>query len=500
MGYPQKRTSKISVCLFVLLNLFTINAALAGETLYYLVKKNNWESLDKKASFRTASFARDGFIELVPREQVVLNANKLYPGQKDLLLLKIDVPFTDSLLHWDNIPGREASVPRYYGELPRALVSHVYSLKPNRQGRFTLPRAPFVSRLITGLIPDATVGHFLDYPSWQNTRRLYKLQKNNFGGPKVQLQWWYFDFFLADGSSVVLAFIPQRWWDNVKAGTEKQSMFTMALKTKAGIVKRFTKVIPQSEMTVTNDRLEIPSRLVIESVGSGADRRYTIQVNFDGITGAFTMMPTRPPFAAFPTGAMPGILMTLMSGADWGSPRFSYVSQIPDSQVSGSLTWGEYHTNLSGIGYHEQGRIDDTPERQGGSWMWYHFSGEGWSIFGSPGSYIYLQRGDWVIRAGFHAISSQYTLTNRTFASPDHAKILTGGQIFFRHENITFRLNVSPATTKTLVCYASATKPTEVWGTVGGEATLSISEGDEQKTVPGRIFLETCSWETRKGH
>jgi uncharacterized protein (DUF952 family) len=500
MGQNQHRIYTVSVCLFALLNLLTLSAALASETLYYLIRKDIWQSHDKKAGFRPASFARDGYIELLPKEQVLRTANRVYAGQRDLLLLKIDVPFTDSLLRWDNVPGQPTSLPRYYGELPKALVKHVYALKPNRHGQFVLPRAPFVSRLITRIIPDATVDHFLDYQSWQKTKRLYKLQAHNFGGPKAQLQWWYFDFFLADGSSVVLAFIPQRWWDNATSKGDQQAMFTMALKTRTGLVKRFTTDIPQAEIVATANRLEIPSRLVIESIGTGPDRRYSIQVNFAGLAGAFTMVPTRPPFAAFPTGAMPGVLMTLMSGADWGSPRFSYVSQIPDSRVAGSLTWGNHHLDLTGRGYHEQGRIDDTPQRQGGSWIWYHFSGEGWSIFGSPGSYVYLQHGDEVLRAGFHAIASQYTLSNRTFASPDHAKILTGGEISFQHENVTFRLKVDPATASTLVCYASPTNPTEVWGTVESAATLSISEGDETKTVQGRIFLETCSWETRPGH
>lgn len=97
--------------------------------------------------------------------------------------------------------------------------------------------------------------------------------------------------------------------------------------------------------------------------------------------------------------------------------------------------------------------------------MWYHFSGEGWSIFGSP----------------------------------DHPKILTGGEILFRHDNITFRLTINPATTHTLVAYEAATNSNQVWGTVGGPATLSITEGVSQQTLQGRIFLETCSWETRAG-
>ena len=102
------------------------------------------------------------------------------------------------------------------------------------------------------------------------------------------------------------------------------------------------------------------------------------------------------------------------------------------------------------------------------------------------------------MRSGFHLIGKDYTLKNRTYSSPDHAKLLTGGEISFRHQELTFQLAVNPLTTKTLVCFPS-TDPNQVWGTVGGPATLTITDGSTTKTITGRIFLETCSWESRSG-
>ena len=493
-GYGQTFMSKLFLVLFALLNAGT---ALASETLFYIVKKSDWLTRPNKTSFRPMSLSETGYIQLSTREQVIPTANTLFRDKTDLLLLKIEIPDSDPLLKWENVADCEGSCPHYYGELATKYVRKVYAFKPKKDGRFTLPDDPFLKRMVAWAIPKSTVNQFLYYQDWQKTDRLHKLQAKNFTKPKVQLQWWYFDFFLSDGSSVVMGFIPQDWWSKPKSGKEKKSLFTMALKTRDGVVKRFLTEIPQAAIKTSADRLEVPSRFVIQANGSGNDRTYSIKVNFPEIAGVFDITPTKPPFAAFPTGVMPGILVSLMSGAHLGSPSFSYVSQIPQSNVSGSLTWAEYKTKIEGQAYHEQGRLDDTPDRQGGSWTWYHFSGDGWNIFGSPGSYIYLQQGDQIVRAGFHILSKQYTLQNRTFSSPDHAKILTGGEISFRHENLTFHLKLPPATSKTLICYPSP-DPNQVWGTVGGPATLSISEGSTTKTLEGRMFLETCSWETSK--
>ena len=492
--------SKLFFILFTLLNVGTIRTALGSETLYYIVKKTDWRTHEGKHSVRTVSFSQTGFTQLLTPEQVIPTAQTLFKEQADLLLIKLEIPSNDSLLIWKNRPDSDVSWPYYYGEFPRSFVKKVYTFKPKRDGTFALPNDPLLKRMITWAIPGSLIDHFLTYEDWQKTARLHKLQTANFSRPKVQLQWWYFDFFLRDGSSVVLAFIPQNWWDKPSSGGEKKGLFTMALKTKQGVVKRFLTTIPQSAIKASADRLEIPSRLIIQTTGSGSDRTCSVRVNFPEIAGVFDIVPTRPPFAAFPTGVMPGILKTLMGGAPLGGPSFSYVSQIPNSTVTGSLNWEDYQTTIEGQAYHEQGRLDDTPARQGGSWTWYHFSGDGWNIFGSPGSYIYLQQGDQIVRSGFHLTAKQqYTLKKRSFSSPDHAKILTGGEVNFHHEDLSFRLTLRPATSKTLVCYPSP-DPNQIWGTAGGPATLSISDGATTKTIEGRMFLETCSWEPSEGY
>ena len=494
----SKRTISVRLFFFFLLNTLSASTTLAAETLFYIVKKADWLTHATKSSYRPPSFSRDSFISLSTPEQVIPTARALFQGQSDLLLLKINVPSADPLLKWETIPGSDISFPHYYGDLPRKLIKKIYAFRPQNDGTFSLPNDPFVKRILAQAMPKSLVNKFLSYHNWQNTDRFHRLQADNFQQPKVQLQWWYFDFFLHDGSSVVLAFIPQNWWDEKDVMTEKKSVFTMSLKTKQGLVKRFTTAIPQSDLKTSANHLEIPSHLVIRAVGSDYDRQYSIQVNFPEVSGVFTIKPTQLPFAAFPTGVMPGILHTVLTGSPVGSPKFSYVSQIPNSTVSGSLAWEEYRTTIKGQAYHEQGRLNDTPARQGGSWTWYHFAGEGWNIFGSPGSYIYLQRGDQILRSGFHLIAKDYTLQNRTFSSPDHAKLLTGGEVYFRHENLAFRLTLSPDSSKTLVCYP-APNPSQVWGTVAGKATLSISEGATTTRLEGRMFLETCSWELMDG-
>jgi uncharacterized protein (DUF952 family) len=487
----------IRVFTLILLNVWSGSAALASETFFYLVKKADWLRQSTKTSYRPESFSRDGFISLLTPEQVIPTANKVYHDQGDLLLLKIRLSAADPLLKWEQVPGSDLSFPHYYGDLPRAFVRKVYSFQPRKDGTFALPNDSFLTRMTSRLLAKRLVNKYLSYHEWQDADRFHRLQVNNFQRAKVQLQWWYFDFFLQDGSLVTLAFIPQHWWEKPKAVGDRKAVFTMALKPRQGTVKRFTTIVPQSELKVSANHLEIPAHLVIRAVEGSDANQFSIQVNFPEVKGEFTINPTQLPFAAFPSGLMPGPLRTVLSDAPVGSPGFSYVSQIPNSTVSGSLAWDDYQSRIEGQAYHEQGRLNDTPERQGGSWTWYHFAGDGWNIFGSPGSYIYLQRGDQIIRSGFHLISKNYTLQNRTYASPDHTKLLTGGEIYFQHENLTFRLRMNPATAKTLVCFP-ATNPSQVWGTVGGEATLSVSEGSSTQTLAGRMFLESCSWEIYK--
>ncbi len=483
---------------FVLLTLGSVSTASAAQTLFYIVRKADWLAKGRLATYQPVDLKTDGFLLLLTPEQVIPAAQASFRGKTDLLLLKLSVPTTDPCLKWVNLPGGTASLPRYYGALPRLLVKKTYAFQPRKDGTFALPALSFFGRLIARLTPARLVTKLLSYHDWQETERFGTLQAANFGQPKVRLQWWYFDFFLRDGSSMVLAFIPQHWWDEPGPAAPKTAVLMLSLKTKQGLVKRFSATVPQSDLETAADYVELPGRLKIQAVEDSGRRYYIIRVNFPQVQGDFVIQPTQPPFAAFPTGMMPGILQTVLSGAPLGAPRFSYVSQIPNGRVTGTLAWDDVQTRIDGQAYHEQGRLDDTPAHQASYWTWYHFAGEGWTIFGSPGTYIYLQKNDQILRSGFQLITQNYTLTNRTFASPDHARLLTGGQITFRHDSLSFRLALNPALSKTLICFPSA-DPNQVWGTVEGKATLFVTEGSQTKRVEGRMFLETCSWETAGG-
>ena len=443
------------------------------------------------------SLKSEGFIHLSTREQVIPLAQKYFKGERDLLLLQVVIPTSDPLLRWETPATGEASFPHYYGEIILSRVKSIHPIQPDTNHRFSLPKEPFRKRIIAKVIPKSLVSKFLRYQDWQKTDRFYQIQVDNFTKPKVQLQWWYFDFFLNDGSTVVMAFIPQLWWGMSGSDDPRSSHLSISLKNPAGVVKRFSATFKPSELKVSAQHLEIPDRFSIRSTEVGQDRTYSLQLQFPELKGNFKITPTRPPFAAFPTGVMPGFLQTLISGAPKGAPSFSYVSQIPNGQVSGSLDWGAYQTTIQGQVYHEQGRLDDSPEKQASYWSWYHFSGEGWNIFGSPATYIYLQKGDQVIRSGFHLVSGDYYIQNRTFDSPDHPKILTGGEIIFHHENLSFRLKISPATAQTMIAMTSP-DPGQVWGTVEGPAQLTVLEGRKKTLIQGRMMLETCSWEKSK--
>ncbi len=480
--------------LLIFLHAFPLSKTFASETLFLIVKERDWFREEDKPSYCPESLPKVGFIRLLTPELVISTANIFFAGEKDLLLLQLEVASTDPLLKWELEPGSQVSIPHYYGKLPRQFVQKIDDFLPQKDGQFVFPPPSLKKRIAALAVPKGLVNKLLQYQDWQKIDRFQRLQTDNFAKPKVQLQWWYFDFFLQDGSTVVLAFIPQLWWGEKGSNGEKNSLLMMSLITSEGEVKRFTKIIPQSELKTSSDHLEISSRLWIQATGSDQNRTYAVRVHFPEVAAQFDITATRPPFAAFPTGVMPGIFGTVISGAPVGSPRFSYVSQVPNGTVTGSLTWGNYQRNFRGQAYHEQGRQNDTPERQGGYWTWYHFVAEGWNIFGSPGKFIYLQKGNEVLLSGFHLIAKEYKIMNRTLTSPDHPKILTGGEIHFHHQNISLALKLNPSTTKTLIAFPSP-DPNQIWGTVEGPATLVVSEGSEKKTIKGRMMLESCAWE-----
>jgi uncharacterized protein (DUF952 family) len=486
----------IRFLLLAMLLVLSFSATFASETLFHLVRRTDWLAHSDPRTYRPVSLATSGFVPLLTQEKVVSTARIFFQGASDLLLLRMEVPTNDPLLKWET-PSGGASSAYYYGAIPREWITQTYEMRPQPDGSFAFPKEPFQKQLKTQAIPNGLVNKFLRYHQWQKTGRLHRIQEDNFLKPKVQLQWWYFDFFLADGSTVVLAFIPQLWWNEKETGAEKKALMMMSMKTPDGKVQKTSATFSQSDMRTSADHLEIPSRFLIRSSGSGRERKYTIRVNVPGVAASFDIAPTRPPFAAFPTGVMPGFLQTWISGAPQGAPSFSYVSQIPRGNLSGKIAWEGYEAEIIGQAYHEQGRLDDTPERQGSYWTWYHFSGEGWNIFGSPGTYVYLQKGDTVLRSGFHLVSNDYQIRNRTFDSDQHAKIMTGAEIRFRHEGLTFQLKMPSATAQTMISYPSA-DPNQVWGTVEGPAELWVTHGKEKKRMKGRMMLETCSWESTK--
>jgi uncharacterized protein (DUF952 family) len=479
------------IFLLAIINLIAITNAFASEIFYRIIRKEEWL---KDAGRATGRLQEDGFISLLTWDLIEKTAQQDFHGQQDLLLLELKISTADPLLKWETVPESEASVPRYYAEIPEIYMGKIYDFKADRDGNFVLPKDLVKKRRKPVLLPGILVSKLLHYQNWQNTNHLYKIQKDNFLFPKVQLQWWYFDFFLSDSSTMVLAFIPQGWWDENRSGGEKKSLFMISHRTKEGVVKRFSANFQTSEIKTSADQLEIPSKLLIQSHGDKGNRTYTIQVHFPEVEGVFEILPTKPPYAPFPTGVMPGYLQTLISGAPKGSPSFSYVVQVPEGNLSGLLTWDSHRIVMSGQAYHEQGRLDDSPGKQGINWSWYHFSGEGWNIFGSPGTIIYVQKDDKVLRSGFHMVAADYGIQHRTFSSPGHAKILTGAEIFFKHSDMAFTMKMLPSTSSTLISYASS-DPSQVWGTVAGAAQLLIRENGKEKVVSGRMLLETCSWE-----
>lgn len=123
--------------------LFIASHTAFAESLYHIIDKNDWAHVSTEREYKPASLAKDGFIHLSSKKQVVETAEIFFKGKHNLLLLKVDIPSNNRKLKWESALGgtstRKQLFPHYYAPLPLNYVTAVYRFEPNRNGTFSLP-------------------------------------------------------------------------------------------------------------------------------------------------------------------------------------------------------------------------------------------------------------------------------------------------------------------------------------------------------------------------
>lgn len=127
--------------------------------IYHILVSYEWEQAKDCGFYQPISLDWEGFIHFSTLEQVIGTANRFYRGQTDLLLLEVDETKLSGELRYEASADSVSDLfPHYYGELPVAAALHAWAFPPNKDGRFSLPRALIALRvpeIITLLIDSA---------------------------------------------------------------------------------------------------------------------------------------------------------------------------------------------------------------------------------------------------------------------------------------------------------------------------------------------------------
>lgn len=114
--------------------------------IYHITHRAEWEAAQDIGDYRTVSLASQGFIHASQAHQVAKVANAIYAGERDLVLLVIDVDKLAAPLRYEppdmTVPAEHEDAelfPHLYGPLNLAAVVEVLDFPPGDDGQFVFP-------------------------------------------------------------------------------------------------------------------------------------------------------------------------------------------------------------------------------------------------------------------------------------------------------------------------------------------------------------------------
>jgi uncharacterized protein (DUF952 family) len=102
--------------------------------VYHITSNSEWQTARTSGTYLPQGYSQDGFIHCSKKEQVIRTANRHYPGQKELVLLKIETDLIPSKVVEENLEGGSELFPHIYGPLPVAAVVAASPLNSTEQG------------------------------------------------------------------------------------------------------------------------------------------------------------------------------------------------------------------------------------------------------------------------------------------------------------------------------------------------------------------------------
>ena len=157
-------------------------------------------------------------------------------------------------------------------------------------------------------------------------------------GEKGTYEWWYFDFSLDDGSTLVITFDTK---DPTRPGTGLQPFVTLKLDSPNGTSVSKTFAGRPEDFSAARDRCDV--RLGPNTV-SGDLRDYAVRVRIEDVAVDLRLHGTVPSWR-------PGTGYMLFQRKE--EHFFAWLPSIPQGTLQGTLTIGDRSRSVSGVGYHD---------------------------------------------------------------------------------------------------------------------------------------------------
>lgn len=108
------------------------------DLIFHLVKKEDWKQYKQDARYRPETLDSDGFIHCSSGRDIEDTANRLFKGEKDLLLIVINTTLIEPELRYENDGDTGPKYPHIYGPLNLDAVIDKIELATEDDGTFKI--------------------------------------------------------------------------------------------------------------------------------------------------------------------------------------------------------------------------------------------------------------------------------------------------------------------------------------------------------------------------
>jgi len=319
----------------------------------------------------------------------------------------------------------------------------------------------------------------------QSDNRLRKTENLNFLGEKASTQWWYFDFFLEDGSVAVLLFVPYHWWEAPESNP-KSLVYLSYIKANGELITA-NKVFDSEQVHYDQNSLKSPYLEITKSHEKN-NREYTINVTMDEFRGSAKITSDKKAFSPLPRGSL-GPFGTKHILKQEGKVAYRYAAHIPKGEAKFNIELGDDVLSLSGQAYHEQGWFTGQAHQMGEGWEWFHFASKNINLFGAK-SFFFLEMDGEMLIGGLNSFNSRCKLSEEVF-SKNTSNYILEGQLNFTSSKITFEV-LPNGNIGTPLIYIPSDDSDQLWGTTLQHSIININNQGVDLSEEGSLIIETC--------